>query len=787
MRNRSFHFILFSLVIVLFSSCKVTKQLNENEQLLVKNDIEINREETGVRRLNFDNDDLSGLIQQKPNKKFFGLFRLREWVYGITQTDKETGFKQWVNKNFGRAPRIFDEFQVDRSAALMRSYLNNKGFFHSEVDTEVKSRRRKVRVNYRVNLARPYFINEITYEIQDTVIRDIVLRHAHLSLVAPGQIYDAALLDDERYRITSLLRDHGYFFFSPEFIFYEVDSAFGNHTLNIYKNIQQDQVRSESGDMIFEEVDHKRYRINKIAVNTEFSPLRSDTSRMQVFADTSALNGARHFMLYFRDRLRIRPQAIRYPITLEPMGLYSERKENTTFRNLSGLPLYAYTSIQFRRVTDPMQAPDTVNHYLNTLINLTRRPVQSFSIETEGTTSGGKLGLAGNLVYQNLNIFRGAEVLTLKLTGGVEWQQGGTQRDDVFLFFNTIQTGAEASLDFPKFLLPVSQERLPRVTRPRTTIKLGINYQNRPDYRRYVSNVSFGYNWRIGRFVSHNLIPVEVNSVSIFPDSAFVDRLNALNDPRLINQYTDHFIMSAKYSIIYNNQERGKIKNFTFLRWSIESSGNLLNLASRITEASQNEQGEYLLLNIPFAQFVRTDVDFRYYFALGEDNTLVYRNMAGIGIPYSNSSVLPFEKGFYAGGANGMRGWKYRTLGPGSFRDTTAAYFEKMGDLALEANLEYRFPMYSFLKGALFADVGNIWLLNASDNYPGGKFRVEDFLSEFAFNAGFGFRLDFSFFIFRVDAAVPLKDPSYPRGERWRHEQIRPKDIIWNFGIGYPF
>jgi outer membrane protein assembly factor BamA len=789
LRKTRFHLLLLSILLLAFSSCKVTRQLHENEYLLVKNEIDLNKDQADVSKLNFDKDDLSGLIQQKPNKRLLGLFRFREWINMISERGKETKFKKWVNRSFGRDPVIFDEYAVERSAEQLKLYLNNHGFFYSDIEPEIEKRKKKAKVTYKVNLSQPYFINDIEYVVQDTVIHRIVLDDAAGSLIERGQIYNASMLDDERYRITSLLRNHGYFYFSPEFVFYEIDSAFGNHTLKVYKNIQQFQVRSDTGTMLFEERSHRKYHINKIAVNTEFSPLRSDTSRMTFYAGDSESpdNTNNRILLYYRDKLRIRPQAIRYPITLEPLKLYSERKENTTFRNLSSLSLYAYTSLQFRVMGDPSKVPDTNRYYLNALINLTRRPVQSFSIETEGTTSGGKLGLAGNLVYQNLNIFKGAEVLTLKLTGGVEWQQGGARRDDVFLFFNTIQSGAEGSLDFPKFLLPISQEKLPRVIRPRTTIKLGINYQNRPDYKRYVSNASYGYNWRIGRFVSHSLIPLEVNSVSISPDSSFVQRLNDLNDPRLTNQYTDHFIMSAKYSFIYNNQERGKVKNFTFFRWVIESAGNLLQLANQIAGTEKNEEGKYVLWSIPYSQFFRTNLDFRYYLALDENNTLVYRNMAGIGIPYSNSSVLPFEKGFYAGGANDMRGWKYRSLGPGSFRDTVDTYFEKMGDLALEANIEYRFPIYGFFKGALFTDIGNIWLLNASENYPGGKFDVEEFLSEFGFNAGFGLRLDFNFFIFRVDAAIPLKDPSFPKGERWRHNYLRAKDIIWNFGIGYPF
>lgn len=755
--------------------------------MLVHNQINLDKTQTGLRKLNFDEDDLPALIQQKPSKRFVGVFRLGEFFYSDTLVGKDTKLKRWLNKSFGKEPVLLDRFSIDRSVYQLRLYLNNYGFFNSTVDTSVSIRGKKARVLYSISLSKPYQVNKIEYATQDTVLERIILQHSDQSLIKAGQIYNASLMDDERTRIKSLLRNNGYYFFSPEFVFYEVDSAFGNHSLNIYTNIQQAQMAGDTTETIVREINHRKYHINNIAINTEFNPIRSDTSNMDFFRDTVAEDGINRYFFYYRDKLRIRPTIVRNSIFLEPLKLYSERQEESSYRQLSSLALYGYTSLQFKALESQKQGEDTELHYLNALINLTRRPVQSFSVETEGTTSGGRLGMAGNFVYQNLNIFRGAEVLTLKLTGGLEWQQGGTTRNDVLLFFNTVQTGAEISLDFPKFVLPFSIEKMLNVIRPRTTITLGTNYQNRPDYKNYVTNVSFGYSWRKGQFTNHNLTIVDLNSVSIFPDSSFVIRLEELNDPRLTNQYTDHFIMSSKYSYIFNNQERGKVQNFKYFRWSIETAGNFLQMISRLSGSNTNEAGESVIWNIPFAQYVRTDIDFRYYFAIAENNTLVYRNMAGIGLAYNNSEVLPFEKGFYMGGSNDMRGWKYRSLGPGSFLDTSGVYFEKMGDLAFETNLEYRFPVYSYLKGALFTDVGNIWLLNNSENYPGGKFKMNEFLNELAINAGVGFRLDFSFFIFRVDAAAPLKDPSYPKEQRWRVNALQMRDVIWSFGIGYPF
>lgn len=781
--------ISFYLVIVLIfiSGCNITRNVQKDEYLLKKNIVGIDKTATGVKRLPFSSDDIHSLIQQQPNDKFLGVAKVGLWINSVSGKGKSTKFKTWLNKRLGHEPVILQDNQIKRSIDQMSLFLDNNGFFNSKITNEIYRKNKKASVKYDVLLAQPYVVSTVEYEISDSVMREIVLKDTLNSLVKKGEIYSANDLDDERYRISTLLRNHGYYYFGSEYIYFEVDSAFKNHTLKIYTNIQQSDESLDTSDLKIISRSHQQYYLNEVSIDPDFSPVLTDTSNMDVIRDTSDIDGPGKINIYYRDKLKIRPSVLNRSVFLRPSDRYSEKIENRTYRQFSGFPLFSFTSLNFSPAPGVIDPSDSTRKFINCLIELSRRPVQSFSIETEGTTSGSTLGLAGNFVYRNLNIFRGAEVFSVKLTGGVEWQAGNSTRDPVLLFFNTVQTGVEFSLDFPKFLLPSFLDRTTTTLRPRTTIKTGVNYQNRPDYERYITNGSFGYNWLSNNFVSHRLIPLEINSVSIFPDSAFLARLESLNDQRLLNQYTDHFIMSANYTYTFNNQERNKVQNFKYFRWNIETAGNILNFSSDLSSATKNENGEYTVWNIPFAQYARTDIDFRYYFALREDHTLVYRNLVGIGIPYGNSKVLPFEKGFYAGGSNDMRGWNYRALGPGSFVDTTSNGFEKMGDVILEANFEYRFPIYSWFKGALFTDVGNIWLLNLSDNYPGGKFDFNSFYNEFAVDAGFGLRLDLTFFIFRIDAATPLRDPSYPDGSRWQFNNLQLRNVIWNFGIGYPF
>ncbi|MBE0642246.1 MAG: BamA/TamA family outer membrane protein, partial [Bacteroidales bacterium] len=453
-----------------------------------------------------------------------------------------------------------------------------------------------------------------------------------------------------------------------------------------------------------------------------------------------------------------------------------------TYRRLSELRLFRQVNIGFKDVSG--REPGLGNA-LDAEIRLIRAPVSAFSIETEGTNSAGDLGIAGNLVYDNRNLFRSAESFNIRLKGALELQRLADGSDKEFLIFNTYETGVQAGLRFPRFLLPVSLEQFPKLFEPVTLLDLGFNVRQRPDYRRTVTNLSVGYEWKESTTRKHILYPADFNAVNIVADSSFDP---GRFGPRYVAQYSDHLVAALKYSFILNTQPVARGGNYRYFRGNFSSSGNFLNFASSVFQAPHDPEGHYRLFNIRFAQYIRLDGDFRTYRVLRPGHILAGRAAAGFGVPYGNSDVLPFEQAFYSGGANGLRGWELRSLGPGSFRDASGSSYDKIGDLLLEANMEYRFPIYSYLKGALFADLGNVWLLRPSDAFPGGDFKLDRFASELALDAGIGFRLDFSFFLFRVDLATPLRDPSLPTSERWsRLSEWNGGDLVWNLGIGYPF
>lgn len=745
----------------------------------------------GKKTKDLTRDDLTQFIEQKPNAKFLGIVRLKMWLYKWAANGKNSGFNNWIKEKLGEPPAIFSHQMASGSVNQMQGYLNNTGFFDNNVlyKHRVMKGKKSVEVDYIVKPGSPYLINKISYKIPDTTLADTLFKYYNNRLVHKNHVFNAYTLEDERDKITNILRNHGYYAFSKEYIFYEADTSIGNHqldlTLNIKNKISSKNVKNDTVEK------HEQYFFNKIFINTDYNPLLSDelkrdTINVKVPQYNDTTNKNDYYFIY-TNRLKIKPKALTQAVFINSGTPFNLKDIQQTYKRLTEIRLFKYANIQFKSDTNKSRLN---KNYLNCQILLSMAKTQSFTIEAEGTNTGGDLGVGGNIVYQNKNIFRGAELLTLRLKAAMEVQKlnnvEGADYDPNFLFFNTLEMGSEISLYFPRFLVPLNESFFSKNFKPKTTINAGINYQRRPNYTRYISNLSFGYDWVSSPKIKHLFFPFDFSIVKVLPTPEFDSILNSLTDMRLVNQYSDHLIPGLKYSFIFNNQDINKLRNFTYFRLNIETSGNLLNLADRIIQAPLNKNGNYTLFNIRYAQFVKFDFDYRYYIILGQDNRIALRGIAGIGIPYGNSEELPFEKGFYAGGSNGMRAWRFRTLGPGSYKSNDGD-FDRMGDIKIEANAEYRFPIYRFFKGAFFADAGNIWLLKEDKNFPGGKFRLNNFFDQFAMDLGLGLRFDFGFFLFRIDGAIPIRDPSMAPGNRWVFNKMRLKRLVWNFGIGYPF
>jgi len=777
-----------AIILLLVASCSTKSKLEKRGGYLMDRHV-VKTDRPGISKY-----DLENFAQPKPNRKFLGLFRQGVWIYDAFSGGRESRFKHWVRTRLGAAPVLLDSALVDNSMNSMRVYLNNKGYFGAHLTRQIHYRRTKASVTYNTITPAPFIFGNITYDIADDSLQYFVNKMQANSLLKQGGQYDAYLLRDERERITKELKDIGYYAFSREFIFFEIDTSQVQRKADVKIYIQNRRIQGASATDSLNEMPHIRYFINNVYIYSNQTGMTSDSSFVldtlayRPSYDTSGQSNPLFYQIY-RERIRVRPEAIARAVFVKPGEPFSQQNINLTYNRIQNLGLSRYVSVAVSPANSAVHGNIPVSSLLDCDVRMIRTPVNMYTIEAEGTNAGGFVGLGGSFNYRNRNIFRGAEILRLKIYGAFEIQpdlvgDGGTNNN----LFNSLEGGFETGLDFPGLLTPFRSRQLYQNARAKTSVQIGFNYQERDEYMRYLSSLSMGYEWNSSLTQKHLFSPLDVSSVSISRDSTFSEYLNALEDPRFLIQYTDHLVMAMKYSYIFNNQNVSKRKNFFYFRLNLESAGNVLNLYSNISNSNKDEGGYYSLFGIRYAQYLRGDIDFRYFRVLDERSQFVYRAAFGIGVPYGNSVALPFEKGFFAGGANGLRGWPVKSLGPGTYSSADGKNFESVGDLWIEANVEYRFPMYSFLNGALFSDIGNVWLLKENQDFPGGNIVSRGFFESLALDAGLGFRLDFSFFIFRIDAGLPVYDPGNEIGKRWvNFPKFQMSNLNWNFGIGYPF
>lgn len=763
--------LLFVLLVLTLSSCGTAKYLEEDQKLLDNNKVELEGTGEGVSA-----GALESLAKQKPNRKFLGVFRVKEWAYFRSEKGKDNWFNRWLANSVANDPVILDTNLCHSSLEQMDLYLQNKGYFSNTLGFTVNSGRVSATVRYNIEAGKEYRLRVIRSTVRDSILQLFMNQHFTESLLEEGMVYDVDQLDDERDRIVRLLKDYGYYGFSKEYISYRIDSTVGDGRMDV-EMVIANPPGLES---------HPRYRVSRIYIHTDYDPLKEmSKDRDTIVVADKSLDFEKPPALYYiisDGELIVNPDVLIQNLFIDPGMYFSISSVERTYRRLSDLRLFRLVNIQIK---DANNETDHANRGLICDIRLSPAKLNAFSIETEGTNSAGDLGIAGNLVYENRNLFHGAETFNVRLKGAMEVQRVPDGAEEEFLIFNTFETGIQAGLKFPRFLLPVNLDQFPRLYEPYTNFDLSYNIRQRPNYRRIASKLAFGYEWKESNTRRHILYPADLNAVNIISDSTFDP---GAFGPLYEAQYSDHLSAALKYSFIYNSQPVAGGGNFLYFRGNFSSSGNFLNLAHGILNIEAGDDGYYSLMKIRYAQYIRIDGDLRFYQVLLPGQSMAYRFAAGVGVPYGNSDVLPFEQGFFAGGANGMRGWEVRSLGPGGYIDPDNSRYDKIGDLMIEANVEYRFPVYRYLKGALFTDAGNIWLLEPNSSFPDGHIELGTLASEIAIDAGIGFRLDFGFFLFRIDSAMPVRDPGRSKGERWMSvSSMQFSDLVWNFGIGYPF
>lgn len=771
---------------MLLSSCNPARRVPDGQYLLDRNRIEI--EDAEIKR-----SELTNYFRQRPNRRILGLFRFHLGVNQMAGTGRDNRLRSWMRYTIGEPPVIYDAGMTNATRRQFELYLHSKGYFNADVEFEEQFRRKRARITYSITGNQPYTINKISYTISDAHVKGFVLSDTIDAFIQRGQRYDADNLQNERNRITRNLRNSGFFRFSRDFVFFQVDSNLNNHQVNIdiIINDPANQPMHPPNDSLKHER-HKRFIINQVKILPEYDPLLASMPKADTtFYKVTDRRREREFEYLFihSEPLRINPDIIVNHLMLRPGNFFSIRDVEQSYQFLSDLRNFRSINLRFAENTDLGDIPatsDTIG-YLNATVQLTRSPANAFTIEAEGLNTAGNLGVAGNLLFQNRNIFRGAEIFNLRLKGALE-VSGESVSEEVFqrLPFNTLELGVEAGIDFPKLLVPLPIERLSRNSRPKSSIVTGINFRQRPDYTRYLFNVNYGFEWNETSQKRHFIYPIEISSVRVYNDSILRASIPDEN-PFILSRFRDHLVPGLKYTYVYNTQVIGVPVDFSYLRANFESAGNLMRWVADGLDLTQDENGAYRIFNIPFSQFVKADADYRFYRVFDDGQSLVFRVMGGVGVPYGNVDVLPFIKSYYGGGSNGLRAWRIYSLGPGGYQGQGERRFDRYGDIKLEANVEYRFRLYGFWNGAFFIDAGNVWFVRKNDRFPGGEFRFSQLGNDIAIGGGFGLRLDFSFFIFRMDAAVPIKDPSFPFQDQWISGWPPLRNFNFNLGIGYPF
>ncbi len=797
---------------LLATSCaNVDKFVAPNDKLLLSNRYNIvMADSTHVpKEIKEATSNLKRYARQEPNKhllssdQWFGNgmnLRFKMRVYCLSSPADSSWLGRYLRRQ-GEAPVVYDENAAIRTCQQISGLLESKGCFRSLVTFDtMQYGRHDVKVTYHIVPHSRYKISRITTYAETPEVDSLLRRWRNESIIRVGDYYDQDKLDAERLRITEQLRNQGYFYANKDLITYVVDTAFDNNELVIQMTLANPRLLNNSKQIEVRPL--QRYHIDNIFIYPNTSATADgltaqfDTLIMPyTFRDRPT-----HYHFLYNQPMTISPQRLSRSLFLFEGQRYRPRSIDRTYNSLLNLRNFKYINIE---MTESPHSTDSLR-LLDAKVRLLTANKHRISASVEVNNSSpsgasyqnlmsGNLGLETTLSYQNKNLFGGCEffkaegALLVELPKLMLRRTNGASDSSMQNALSSFESSIDLSLDLPTFLMPFTKNILWQRMRPHTIINLGGAYQNRSYFERLMANIGFGYNWTRNTN-GHQLLPIEVTYVRFFNiDPDFRQRMESISDARLKYQYNDHFIVDARYDYVYNSQTYNTRTDFNYLHLTIESAGNVLNGFSTIFDGPSDENGIRQLFGVPYSQYVRLSGEYKHYFYIGQRSTFVTRAMIGLGLPYLNSYVMPYEKSFYGGGPTTLRGWQLRHLGPGTYHNSNNNLLERVGDIQLVMNLEYRFPLFSIFEGALFTDIGNVWLTHESEEFPGGQLKLKELPSSIAACIGIGLRANISIITLRIDLAIPTYDPGVATHERWRMPYWKLNQFTANFGIDYPF
>ena len=763
------------VAMALLSACSSTKHVPQGQLLLDKVNIHITDPRSEVQA-----SQLANYLRQNANHRVLGGLKLQLAFYNLSGRDSTKWINRWIQR-VGTPPVIYDSTLTLASQEQLHTALSNKGFMNNTVTYRVKadSVKRKARVDFDVTLGDPYYIRSIDYDIPDETLHEIILADSADFTVKKGDLLDYSRLEEWRQTITNRLRNQGYYAFNKEYITFMADTAAGSKAVDLTLNTR-DPYRNDHMPYYTE---HEPFFVRDVVYVTDYDPVQMHDGYSG--ADTLVIrNGVKVFQ---GPDPYLRPSIIDECNYIEPGALYNADAVNRTYRALGRLGILKQINIDILPVgeVDGLLMVDA-------WVLLQRDKSQTVSLSLEGTNSEGDLGFGVGVDYEHRNIFKGAEVLSAKAKVSYESISGdlGGLINNNFSEYST-----EVGVSFPKFMFPLLRRSFKRKVQASTSFSVNFDYQARPEYTRVIAGGAWRYQWtERSRRLSHTLTLFDMSFVSV-PN--FYDEFKkSITNPLLLYSYEDHLIMRMGYNFYRTNkaemsvQQMGNFQRDVYtIRANAETAGNLLYGLSQLTDQKADENGCYKALGIRYSQYIKADADYAFTHYLDRRQSIAFHVGAGIAIPYGNSDVLPFEKRFYSGGANSVRGWGVRTLGPGSFDSSKdlSKFIKQCGDIRFDINLEYRAKLFWVVELGLFIDAGNIWTIKDYEDQQGGVFKWNKFYEQIAAAYGAGIRLDFKYFLVRVDMGMKAHNPASGQ-EKWPliHPDFK-RDSEFHFSVGYPF
>lgn len=757
---------------LLLSACSGLRYVPEGQQLYTGSKVIIKSSEKITNQTALQTE-LESVIRPKPNGSILGR-RPKLYFWHLGQ-GKKKGLKKFLADKFGEAPVLLKDVKISATKGLITNRLYNNGFFKGTVGHEVKTQANTAQVDYTATVGKVYTIQEIHFPESDTVVNAAIRATQPGTLLKMGDAYNLNVLTTERVRIDNVLKNEGYFYFAPDYILFQIDSTL-NNKVNVYL-----RVKSTAPSKAI-----RPYWLDQVKLNTDYV-LTDTTSRPPMMF--------RKYQ-YFPDEEIFKAKAITNATFLYPDSLFRRHRRDQTISRLMSLNTFKFVEIRLK----PSEAGDSAGRArLDTDVLMTQLKRKSLRADLQLVSkSNGFTGPGLNISFRNRSALRGGEQLLVNAVASTETQTGNSSSG---LGLTSYELGVNAQLLIPRLVvpnLPLLNPRLPSSDfQPRTIIGVGVRAVTRAGYfTQNFFNLNYGYVFKTKITNEQEIRPIDITYVQFTPTDAFGPILEAR--PFLRSAFQQQFILASSYRYTYNQQVLEQRRQQIYFSGQVEGSGNLAQGIVSSIGGTKNTNGRYTIGGQEYSQYLKLDFEFREYYRINQNptsgNRIVARLQAGVGLPYGNSSVLPYPKQYGIGGPNSVRAFAARGIGPGTYRPQTAteslnSFYDQVGDLRFEGNVEYRQDLVPYLKGAVFLDAGNIWLVNPDPSrrtvdatgQPDGKngqFKPNSFLKELAVGAGVGLRVDVQFFVIRFDYAIPLRAPyGTPTNTTGR----------LNLAIGYPF